>query len=51
MRVFSVGSTTAAGTIIQTARGDFSFFAKSSSDVAPTAPSLTSACTASGWRS
>ena len=40
-RVFSVGSTTAAGTISQTARGCFSFATNSSSDVAPTAPSLT----------
>ncbi len=47
MRAFSVGSTTAAGTIIQTVRGNFSFFAKSSSEVVPTAPSLTSASTAS----
>ena len=46
---FSVGSTTAAGTIIQRARGLLSFCTKPSSDVVPTAPSLTSTRTASGW--
>ena len=49
--VFSVGSTTAAGTIIQTVRGDFSLLAKSSNDVVPTAPSLARDWTASAWRS
>jgi len=38
----SMESTTAAGTIIQTARGAFSFLARSSSEAAPTAPSLAS---------
>ena len=44
-------STTAAGTISQTARGFSSFFTKSASEVAPTALSFTSSCTAGGDRS
>ena len=44
----TVDSTTAAGTIIHTVRGDFSLPAKSSNDVAPIAPSLAIACTGSG---
>ncbi len=46
-RAFSVPSTAAAGTIIQTARGFASLWTNSSSDVAPTAPSPTSTPTAS----
>ena len=41
-------STTAAGTISQTARGFASFFTKSASDEAPTAFSLASSSTAFG---
>ena len=48
VRPLSVASTTPAGTIIQMARGVFNFFTKSSSEFAPTAPSLASDCTASG---
>ena len=46
-----VWSTTAAGTISQTARGCSSFCTNSSSEDAPTAPSSTSAFTDSGWTS
>src|SRR5262245_21750207 len=46
-----VASTTAAGTINQTARGLSSFFMKSRTEEAPTAFSLTSASTAWGVRS
>ncbi len=44
-------STTAAGTMSQAARGGFSLATKSSSEAAPVAPSLASACTASALRS
>ena len=44
-------STTAAGTINQTARGFSSFFTKSASDEAPTAFSAVSSFTGSGDRS
>jgi hypothetical protein len=40
-------STTAAGTMSQTARGLVSFLTKSSSEAAPVAPSLASPLTAS----
>ena len=43
-----VASTTAAGTISQTARGFSSFFTKSASEEAPTAFSLASSSTAFG---
>ncbi len=41
-------STTAAGTMSQTARGLSSFFTKSTSEVDPTALSCTSSCTVFG---
>ena len=41
-------STTAAGTIIQIARGAFIFATSSASDAAPVAPSFASAATAAG---
>ena len=44
-------STTAAGTISHTTRGFSSFFTKSASEVAPTALSFTSSCTAGSDRS
>ena len=44
-------STTAAGTISQTARGWLSFLTKSASEVPPTAFSLTRSFTASADRS
>ena len=46
-----VSSTTAAGTISQTARGLLSFFTKSASDAAPLAFSFTRSFTASCERS
>src|SRR5260221_7045815 len=47
---FSVASTTAAGTISHTARGDFSFFTRSSSEVAAVAPSRATSFTDSALR-
>ncbi len=44
----SVWSTTAAGTISQTARGGFSFWRNSSSELEPAAPSLPSSATLPG---
>ena len=40
-----------AGTITQVARGTVSFWARSASDVAPVAPSCSSAATAPGFTS
>ncbi len=50
-RSASVPSTAAAGTMSHAARGGFSFATKSSSEVAPTAPSFASAAIASALRS
>ena len=46
-----LASTTAAGTISQTARGSLSFATSSASDAAPCAPAEASSATAPGLRS